>query len=134
MTNVRIKSQNRSCVVGRKRYEYFDVIADTERFGKNGIMFQGTFKECLGYLRRNGIDYLTECVNRNGKRDVQVSFRMYRVVEKTEDGMVLLSRDGFERNLFFKDMTPVAPNTFKIPKDLFGDGTATVKLMDARAW
>ena len=134
MKNIRIKSQGRACYVGSKKYEYFDVIADSERFGENEIMCQGTFDECLAYLERNGIDYTSECVKLNRGRDIQVSFRMYRITEETADGFKLRSRDGFDRTLLFADMTPTAPNTFKIKRDLFGKNAATVKLMDARAW
>ena len=38
MKNVRIKSQNRYCFVGDRRVEYFDVIADSDRFGYNEIL------------------------------------------------------------------------------------------------
>ena len=51
MNNVRIKSQNRCCWIGNKRYEYYDVVADTERFGANAIMCQGTWEDCLCYLQ-----------------------------------------------------------------------------------
>lgn len=134
MTNVRIKSQNRSCYVSGKRYEYYDVIADSERFGKNEIMCQGTWADCLRYLKEHGVDYLSECMKRNRRTDIQVSFRMYKITGETEEGLKLESRDGFDRFLKFSDMTPTAPNTFRIPKDLFGRNAATVKLMEARAW
>lgn len=134
MTNARIKSQNRFCFVGNKKYEYYDVIADSERFGKNEIMFQGTFEQCISYLEQNGINYTEECIKRNRKTDIQVSFRMYRVLEQTEEMFVLKSRDGFERKLPFSDLKPIAPFTFKIKKDLFGRNAATVKMMEARAW
>lgn len=134
MENIRIKSQNRYCYVGNRKVEFFDVIADTERFGKNEIMCQGTFKDCIAYLERNGIDYLAECLKRNRGADIQVSFRMYKIVEVKEDGLHLESRDYFDRMLHFADMEPVAPNTFKIKRDLFGKNAATVKMMEARAW
>lgn len=134
MYNIRIESQGRFCVVGNRKYEYFDVIADSERFGKNAIMCQGTWDDCLRYLEEHGIDYISECMKRNRGRDVQVSFRMYKIKCETEDGLKLESRDGFDRFLKFSDMTPTAPNTFKIPRDLFGSNAATVKLMTARAW
>lgn len=134
MKNVRIKSQGRFCCVGNKRYDYYNVVADSERFGANAIMCQGTFSDCLKYLNNNGIDYLAECIKQNRGRDIQVSFRMYRVKEETDEGLRLISRDGFERFLKFSDMAPTAPNTFRIQKDLFGKNAATVKLMDARAW
>ena len=134
MNNIRIKSQGRFCVVGNRKYEYFDVIADSERFGKNAIMCQGTWADCLRYLEENGADYLRECMKRNRGRDIQVSFRMYKISGETEEGLALVSRDGFDRVLRFADMEPVAPDTFKIQRDLFGRNAATVKLMDARAW
>ena len=60
MENIRIKKQDRSSYVNGRRYEYFDVIADSERFGKNEIMCQGTFSDCLRYLNENNIDYFEE--------------------------------------------------------------------------
>ena len=134
MENIRIVSQNRFCYVGGRKHEYFDVVADTERFGKNAIMCQGTFNECIAYLERNGVNYLAECVKRNHGRDIQVSFRMYKVLVETESGFLLRSRDGFEKLLRFSDMTPIAPNTFKIAHDLFGRNAATVKMGEARTW
>lgn len=134
MKNVRIESQDRFCFVGGRNYEYFDVIADSERFGKNAIMCQGTFAECIAYLERCGVDYLSECIKRNRGRDIQVSFRMYSVIGEDESGLLLKSRDGFKRTLLFSDMIPIAPNTFKIERDLFGKNAATVKMMTARAW
>lgn len=134
MKNVRIESQGRFCVVGSRKYEYYNVIADSERFGKNAIMCQGTWADCLRYLEEHGIDYISECMKRNRGSDVQVSFRMYRITGETDEGLELRSRDGFDRFLKFSDMKPIAPNTFKIPRDLFGRNAATVKLMNARAW
>lgn len=134
MENIRIESQGNFCFVGGRKVEYFNVIADSERFGKNEIMCQGTWADCLRYLEARGIDYLRECLKRNRKTDIQVSFRMYKITGETGDGLELRSRDGFDRFLKFSDMKPIAPNTFKIPRDLFGSNAATVKLMNARAW
>ena len=134
MENIRIKAQGRSCYVNNRRYDFFDVVADSERFGKNAIMCQGTWADCLRYLDERGIDYTAECVKRNRGRDIQVSFRMYKITGETEDGFSLVSRDGFDRVLKFDDMQPIAPETFKIKRDLFGKNAATVKMMDARAW
>lgn len=134
MENIRIKAQGRSCYVSGRTYEFFDVIADSERFGKNAIMCQGTFADCIAYLERAGVDYLAECVKRNRGADIQVSFRMYTITGKTAEGLELRSRDGFARFLRFADMQPIAPETFKIPRDLFGKNAATVKMMTARAW
>lgn len=57
MENIRIESQERKGYNGRKYIEFFNVIADTERFGENEIMFQGTFNDCVEYLKREGYNY-----------------------------------------------------------------------------
>ena len=147
MENVRITSQHRCCYVGNRKVEYFDVIADTKRFGKNEIMFQGSWKECLAYLEENGIDYVGECLKRNRGQDVQVGVRMYRIEGETETHLLLRSRDGWEVKLRKDCWKPVGPDSFRISTDSitwrnsdhqFDSGYSlkeySLKMMNARAW
>ncbi|MBO7205320.1 MAG: hypothetical protein J6V08_02755 [Candidatus Methanomethylophilaceae archaeon] len=134
MENIRIKKQDRSSYVNGRRYEYFDVIADSERFGKNEIMCQGTFSDCLRYLNENNIDYFEECWKRNRNRDIQVSIRMYRITGRVENGVGLLDREGFKKLLNVSNLEPIAPETFRLSPGLCGEKSVTVKMMDARAW
>lgn len=134
MKNIRIKSQNRFCYVGSRKYEYFDVLADSERFGENAIMCQGTFPECIAYLERCGVDYFEECYKRNRGRDVQVSFRMYEITGRNGDQIIVKGRDGFYDVIDSKTLYPVAPFTFKMSPGVHGEKTSTVKMMTARAW
>ena len=42
MTNIRLEGSN----------NYWTVIADTERFGKDEVMFEGSYDECWDYMKR----------------------------------------------------------------------------------
>lgn len=55
MENIKIERHNDN---------YFCVTADTKRFGKNAVMFQGTFEECKRYIKKHGIK-LSNCANYN---------------------------------------------------------------------
>lgn len=134
MENIRINPQGRACYVGNRRFEFFDVVADSERFGKNAIMCQGTFSDCLAYLGRCGISYFEECWKRNRGRDVQVSFRMYTVTGRSGDHLILKDREGFTYLMEVSDLTPCAPNTFKLSPGMRGEKVSTVKMMEARTW
>ena len=134
MENIRIKSQGRASYVNGRKYEYFDVIADSERFGKNAIMCQGTFADCLRYLSENDINYFEECWKRNHGSDIQISFRMYRITGRVENGVGLMDREGFKGLLNVSKLEPIAPNTFRLTPGLHGEKSVTVKMMDARAW
>lgn len=50
MTNVKITN----LWYGNKANHLF-VIADSERFGKNTIMYEGTLAGCIAYIHRYGI-------------------------------------------------------------------------------
>ena len=134
MKNIRIKSQSRFCYVSGKKYEYFDVIADSERFGTNAIMCQGTFTECISYLQRCGVDYFEECYKRNRDRDIQISFRMYEIIDRNGDQITIKGRDGFYDAINIKTLRPVSPFVFKMSPGVHGEKTSTVKMMTARAW
>lgn len=40
---------------GNRIKTHFIVIADTNRFGKNEIMYEGTLAGCVAYLHQHGI-------------------------------------------------------------------------------
>ena len=50
MTNVKVTR-----IWGGIAHKSLFVIADTERFGKGEIMYEGTLYGCEAYLRRHGI-------------------------------------------------------------------------------
>lgn len=58
MKNIMIEKVNNGCI------EYYCVVADTKRFGKSAVMFQGTLLECKNYIKKFGIK-LYECKNYN---------------------------------------------------------------------
>lgn len=147
MENVRITSQRRYCYVGNRKVEFFDVIADTKRFGKQAIMCQGPWQQCLDYLEENGIDYVGECLKRNRQQDIQVGVRMYRIEGETDAHFLLKSRDYYEAKLRKDGWRPIAPDSFRIPAEAitwrhsntpFDSGYSkkdyTIRLMNARAW
>ena len=57
MTNCKIT--NLWCGIRYK--QSFFVIADTKRFGKGEIMYQGTLSGCESYLYKNGINSYKAC-------------------------------------------------------------------------
>ena len=88
----------------------------------------------MRYLSENNIDYFEECWKRNGGRDLQVSFRMYEITGRVENGIGLKDRDGFKKLMSVSNLEPIAPNTFKMSPGLHGEKSVTVKMMEARAW
>lgn len=134
MENIKIVSQGRKCYNGRKYVEFFNVIADTERFGKAEIMFQGTFEDCVKYLEREGYSYQRAALVANGKSDVQIANRMFRVDSFDADGMHLTGRDGWSLTVNLEEMKPISPNCFRLPWSPAKGTTSTMKLGDARTW
>lgn len=146
MRNIRIVSQKRGCYNGKKWVEFFEVLADSERFGIQAVMYQGDFVGCVDYLKRHGIDYTSYTLERTASRgkDVQIGNRMFRVVEVGADYLLLKARDIFdERPLSTATLQPIAPETFTAPKEgnekLFRvfprwQKTATVKVGTAKVW
>ena len=126
-----IAVQNKPCCAFAQSYGF---LLFGRSFGKNAIMCQGTLGDCIAYLERNGVSYFEECWKRNRGRDVQVSFRMYRVEGRNGDNLILRDREGFAFLLAVSDLAPSAPNTFKLSPGMRGEKVSTVKLMDARAW
>lgn len=62
------------------------VIGDTERFGKQEILFEGiNFEECIQYLEKNGCTYTLEDAIHN-VRDIQIGCRMFHRITKDEKG------------------------------------------------
>ena len=58
MKNIRIKRINNGVIT------YFTVVADSERFGKDEIMYEGTLEGCKKYIKTAGYK-LINCVNYN---------------------------------------------------------------------
>lgn len=58
MENIRIERVNNGIII------YFTVVADSERFGKDEIMYEGTLEECKRYIKGAG-HRLMNCVNYN---------------------------------------------------------------------
>lgn len=146
MNNIRIVSQKRGCYNGRKWVEFFEVLADSERFGVQAVMYQGDFNGCVDYLKRHGIDYTAYTLEQTASRgkDVQIGNRMFRVVEVGKGCLLLKARDYIdERPLSTATLQPIAPETFTAPKEgnekLFRvfprwQMTATVKVGTAKVW
>lgn len=134
MENIRIESQGRKGYNGRKYIEFFNVIADTERFGKNGIMFQGAFNECVEYLEREGYNYQNESLKSNGKEDVQIANRMFRVESFDGENLCLVGRDGWKVTIKTKDMIPIAPNRFHLSWSPTKGSNSTLKLGNEKIW
>lgn len=147
MRNIRIVSQGRGCYNGKKWVEFFEVLADSERFGMQAVMYQGDFAGCVDYLKRHGIDYTAYTLERTASRgkDVQIGNRMFRVVEVGADYLLLKARDFLdERPLSTATLHPIAPETFTASREdnekLFRmffprwQKTATVKVGTAKVW
>lgn len=58
MTNVAIEKVKNHVV------DFYCVIADTKRFGKGAVMYQGTLEGCKKYIKDRGIK-LSDCENYN---------------------------------------------------------------------
>lgn len=58
MKNIKIERINNGTVT------YFTVVADSERFGKDEIMYEGTLAGCKKYIKNAGYR-LMDCVNYN---------------------------------------------------------------------
>lgn len=134
MENIRIESQGRKGYNGRKYIEFFNVIADTERFGENEIMFQGTFDDCVEYLKREGYNYQNEALKSNGKEDIQIANRMFRVESFKEETLYLVGRDGWEVTIKTKEMIPIAPNRFHLSWSPARGFNSTLKLGNEKTW
>lgn len=133
MKNIKIESQGRKGYNGRY-IEFFNVIADTERFGKNEIMFQGTFDDCVKYLKREGYNYQNEALKSNGKEDVQIANRMFRVESFDEENLCLVGRNGQRVTVKTKEMIPIAPNRFHLSWPTSRGNNGTLKLGNEKTW
>ena len=58
MKNIKIERINNGSIT------YYTVVADSARFGKNEIMYEGTLAECKKYIKAFGYR-LMDCVNYN---------------------------------------------------------------------
>lgn len=131
---------NRFCYDGKKKVELFNVVADSERFGENEIMYQGPFKDCVAYLAREGYDYKAIVLEQNRGRDIQITHRMFRIISQVGAVLHLQGRAGQEMDISTDDLIPVAPYTFRLPENPFASpmyrkgSTASVKIGPARAW
>ena len=81
MENIKIESVDNGSI------KYFTVVADTERFGINEIMYEGTLEGCKKYIKNAGYK-LMDCVNYNSfchniVRKSTVVFSRKKEVERT---------------------------------------------------
>jgi len=141
MENIRVKAQGRKVWNGSRAVELYDVIADTERFGANEIMYQGDFDGCMDYLKREGYDYTRAAFDQDERRhggrwDIQIANTMWRVAERYETLLYLKSRDGREKQLSIRELSPVAPDTFRLSdaRRFVPYQTATVKIGAKKIW
>lgn len=135
MQNARIQSQNRGCHNGKKFVEFFEVIADTERFGRNEIMYQGDFKGCVKYLADNGVTYDAEYCFTTGRRDsFQAGNQMYHRAGITDDkALVGYSRSdyGLAASFWLDQIAIIGPMTGRVK---LGKKTVTVKFGNRATW
>lgn len=81
MKNIRIERINNGVIT------YFTVVADSERFGKDEIMYEGTLEGCKKYIKDAGYR-LADCVNYNSfchniVRKSTVVFSRQKSIERT---------------------------------------------------
>ena len=135
MNNIRIKAQGRTVWNGHKAVELYNVLADSDRFGKDAIMYQGDFDGCVAYIKRDGYDYTREAFEAE-KRDVQIANTMWRIIDRDETLLYLRARDGREKTLSIKKLVPVAPDTFTLDDARWyvPYQTATVKIGSKKIW
>lgn len=148
MQNIRIESQKRTVKIGRKTVEYFNVIADTERFGKDEILCQGTFEQCIEWLKSQGYDYTKAALEQNRGRDIQVKNSMFKITAHNGNELSLEGRTPYYSHytIDITNLVPVAPNVFKLTVNPFyrlyklewrewaKTRPVTVKLGSAKAW
>lgn len=141
MENIRVKAQGRKVWNGSRAVELYDVIADTERFGANEIMYQGDFDGCIAYLKREGYDYTRVAFDQDERKhgghwDIQIANSMWRVTDRNGDLLCIKSRDGFEKQLSIWELSPVAPETFRLSdaRRFVPYQTAAVKIGAKKIW
>ena len=81
MTNIRIEGEE----------TYWKVIADTKRFGKNEIMFEGTFDNCFDYVKREKFGE----GNEKFRCTITGQMTVYNHLVLWENDWIILHKNGF---------------------------------------
>ncbi|WP_455618859.1 hypothetical protein [Eisenbergiella sp.] len=112
------------------------VIGDTERFGKQEVLYEGvTFEECIKYIEENGCKYTLEDAMEK-VRDIQIGCRMFHRIFKDNDGIWrgYSNKWGWEK-LDIEGFTLTAPQIAKRTRQDNGiTYHDTLKLGDACTW
>lgn len=103
MESIRIRKQGRGCFNGSRRVEFYEVIADTKRFGKAAIMFQGDHAGCLKYLKDNGVEYVPQrsrCGAKITRKPDRWNPRKVWIIKRYADGHFGLNQEIAGRLLY----------------------------------